>query len=39
MFDYDSYLTTPPEEKPARDYDKEIDDAYDRYIDEQLGIL
>ena len=39
MFDYDKYLTTPPEDKKARDYDKEIDDAYDRYIDEQLGLL
>ena len=39
MFDYDRYLTTPPEEKTARDYDKEIDDAYDKYIDEQLGLL
>ena len=39
MFDYDTWLSTVPEEETGVDEDKMIDDAYDRYIDEQLGIL
>ena len=39
MFDYDTWLSTVPEEEAGVDEDKMLDDAYDRYIDEQLGIL
>lgn len=39
MFDYDTWLSTVPEEENEIDEDKMLDDAYDRYIDEQLGIL
>ena len=39
MFDYDTWLSTVPEEEIGIDEDEMLDDAYDRYIDEQLGIL
>ena len=39
MFDYDTWLSTVSEEKNEIDEDEMLDDAYDRYIDEQLGIL
>ena len=39
MFDYDTWLSTVPEEKTEINEDKMIDDAYDRHVDEQLGIL
>lgn len=39
MFDYDTWLSTVPEEEIGIDEDEMLDDAYDRYIDEKLGLL
>lgn len=35
MFDYDTWLSTPPEYDESKEVDEDI--AYDRWVDENLG--